>query len=61
MPYLDVAVKYGIFPAADFLMRRQGLDAFSFRRPRQVLDDPTGARLLKDLEPITAKINQTVG
>lgn len=61
LPFLDVAVKYGIMPAVDFLMRRQGYDACSFRRPRQLLDEKTGSRLLKELEPVMARINQTVG
>ncbi len=60
MPFLDVAIKYGIFSAMDYLMRREGVDGCSFRRPRQLLDEKTGARLLKDLEPILATIAATL-
>ena len=42
-------------------MRHQGLKAYSFRRPRQVLDAATGARLLQDLEPILARLARIVG
>lgn len=61
LPFLDVAVKYGIMPAFDFLMRRQGVTGLSFRRPRQQLDAAAGARLEKDLGPILERIDRTLG
>jgi N-acetylneuraminate lyase len=60
MPYLNVLAKYGIFAAGDFLMRHGGMEAFSFRRPREVLDQGTGATLLKELEPVVREINAVV-
>ena len=61
LPFLDLAIKFGVMPTMDYLMRRAGLETYSFRRPRELLDKETGSRLLKQVEPIMANINQAVG
>jgi dihydrodipicolinate synthase/N-acetylneuraminate lyase len=60
LPFLDLAVKYGIFSVFDYLMREQGYDSCSFRRPRQLLDKNTSGRLMKELEPVLANISDTL-
>lgn len=61
LPFLDLALKYGLFPVFDQLMREQGFGPFSYRRPRQILDKKAGGRLMKELKPVMARINATMG
>jgi len=58
--FLRYAFAYGIRSVLDFLMRRDGFGPFAYRRPREVFDELTAEKFLKEAGHTITAIEQAV-
>ena len=58
LPYIDIVLRYGLRAWFELAMRERGLAPHCYRRPREVLDEATSCRLLAELRPKIAAIEE---
>ena len=56
--FLNLAVKYPFRALFAFLMKQKGFGPFTYRRPREVLDEASGSKFLKEAENILVAIDE---